>query len=146
MAECTACDDPNLFREAICSDQEFRYFILQTLCKLVSLLSTSSSPNTYILPQVTKTAAQLAADYAVFADIGFMASQTKLKKLRIVNTSDADLDFSFNGGTTVAFTVLSGTEFNAEYNLTLAAATKFVMRIASGFTANIGKVMVEGSY
>lgn len=150
MADCTVCEDFDLLTNATCSEKAFRWNVLKTLCAITELLveeDTEVAPETVILPQVQIEAATIESGYASFASVpSFIDTTKQLKNIRVVNASDAELQFSFDSGTKVAFSVLAYSEYKADLNLTLGSLTSFMMRKFSGQTAGTGKVIIEGSY
>lgn len=147
--DCNVCDNAALLQKATCDEKTFRYNILKTLCYLTEVLTvdeTELTPASVILPQVTIQAAVIQSTYGSFATIGLIDTTKQLKKIRILNVSDSDLDFSYDGGTNVAFTVPANSPYEDDINLTLAAMTSLVMRRSGGMSASFGKVLIEGRY
>lgn len=149
MSDCTVCDDAILLEKATCYEKDFRWHILKTLCYLTQVLTEEEEEadvQSVILPQVTKTFAQLQASYAAFAPFGFLDTTKRLRHIRIVNSTDADLEFSYDGGDTVAFRIIAGYEYIDDFNLTMASLNSFVMRRVSGDSATNGFVLIQGRY
>lgn len=145
MTQCGACN--NLYG-AICDEKSYRLAILSTLCTLLESITNSSFvlPTTAVLDQEVRTASEIEADYATFESVGLINSTKKLNHIRVVNQTDADLEFSYNGGTTVAFTVLSNSEYREDLNMILASITALRMKKVDGQTAGFGRVLIEGRY
>lgn len=150
MADCEVCEDKTLLLNAACDEKSFRVRVLETLCYIYAYLTDESeepAEETVVLPQVQIEAADIEADYASYSSItDFLDTTKKLKKLRIVNVSDCDLDFSFDAGDTTHITVLAGTEYKGDFDLVLDTTGSFEMQKASGQTAGNGRVIIEGSY
>lgn len=151
MSECDVCNDFSLLQKATCDEKAFNWAVLKTLCAINTSLTTlveeeDVPPDTVILEQVVKTAAQIEASYGTFASVGLIDSTKKLSYIRVVNTSDVDLEFSYDAGDTTAFTVLSGTQYTRELNLSLSTTTSLQMQKVSGSTATVGQVIIEGDY
>lgn len=147
MSDCDVCNNFSLLQEATCDEKAFRWHLLKSLCYLIETLQEEAEPlpDTIVLPQVVKTAAQVAASYSTYVSIGLIDSTKQLKQIRVVNQLDCDLDFSFDGGLTTIFTVPSNTVYTDEFKLTLASTMSLQMKISSG-TAGLGNVRIEGSY
>lgn len=149
MSDCDVCNDFELLQKATCDEKSYRWSVLKSLCYLITLLETETTelpPTTNILPQVTKTAAQLTASYTSFTSVGLINSTKQLNLIRVLNGTDCDLDFSFDGGANTAFTVQAGTTYQEEVSLILSSTTSLVMKRAAGQTAGIGSVLIEGRY
>jgi hypothetical protein len=149
VSDCDVCNDFSLLQKATCDEKSYRWGVLKSLCYLIELLSTeeaSAVTVTNILPQVVKTAVQVEASYAIFATVGLISSVKKLNSIRVVNNTDADLDFSYDGGASTAFTVLAGTIYTEAINITLSTTTALQMKKGTGETASNGSVYIEGRY
>lgn len=146
MSECSVCEDAFLLQQATCDEKSFRWNLLKSVCYLIEAVEQEvvATPTTVILPQVVVTAAEVESDYASYTSLGLVGSTKKLNSLRILNNTDADLEFSFDGGTTTAFTVLAGTSYQENLNITLSATTSFKMQKIN--TAGTGSVYIEGRY
>ena len=149
MVDCDVCNNPTLLQKATCDEKSFRWSVVKSLCYLIELLSTEEEellPITVVLPQVAKTAIQVESGYATFATVGLINTTKQLNSLRVVNNTDADLDFSYDGGATVAFTVLAATVYQETLNITLNTTTDLQMKKSAGQTAGVGRVLLEGRY
>lgn len=149
MSNCDVCNNAKLLKDATCDEKAFRWSVIKTLCYITEALNEEESeslPSTVFLPSVTKTAAQVESSYASFSTIGLVNSLKKLNFIRVSNNTDCDLQFSFDGGTTVAFTVFAGSSYERSINLTVAATTSVQMKKVSGQTASNGAVYIEGDY
>lgn len=149
MSSCDVCNNAKLLQAATCDEKAYRWSVLKSLCYIIEALETEEPqvvPETVILPSVTKTAAQVESGYSSFSTIGLVDSVKKLNYLRISNNTDCDLQFSTDGGASVAFTVLAGSTYSRSLNLTVSATTSLQMRKVSGETASIGTVYIEGDY
>lgn len=146
MTECDVCNDFNLLAKATCDEKAYRWSVVKTLCFILSTLQdeeVNTLPDTIILPQVVKAAADVPSSYA---SVGLISSAKKLNYIRVVNTTDADIEFSYDGGGVTAFTVLAKTEYKEELNITFSLNSALQMRMVSGQTASFGRVIIEGRY
>ncbi len=149
MSECDVCNDFALLQKATCDEKSYRWSVVKTLCFIVALLETEEEElpaTTTVLPQVVKTAAQLTSSYSSFASTGLLDTTKQLNKVRVVNNTDADLDFSYDGGAETAFTVLAYSTYQEDLNMILSGITSFQMKIADSQTAGVGSVYIEGRY
>ncbi len=146
---CALCNDPCTGANAgignINSQETWRTLVAQALCGLVS--NTPGVAATTLLGQTVYTAAELQADFAAYTDTELLDSTGKLKYLKVINNTDANLEFSADGGTTTHFLAIANaiTEINVG-NVTVADPTDFVMRRQSGSAAGTGSVYLEGYY
>ena len=151
MTTCDVCNDFKLLQKATCDEKAFRWNILKSLCYIIESLESNEvtpvpSAVTIVLSQVIKTYSQIETGFATYTTIGLVDTTKKLNYLRVVNNTDADLQFSFDGGVTTAFNVVAGTIYERNLNLTLEATTSLHMRKVSGQTAGVGSVYIEGDY
>lgn len=145
MSDCTVCNNSNLLEQATCDEKSFRWNILKSLCYVINLLTveeTTVIPSSVFLPQVPILSAALNLN---FTPINLLDTTKQLKHIRVINSTDADLEFTFDNSI-VAFTVPAFTTFQDDFNVTLGASSLLAIRIASGMTAGIGKVLIEGRY
>ncbi len=147
MSTCDVCENFAMLQKATCDEKAFRWSVIKTLCYIVEYLSEDDEevlPTTNVLPQVTLTAAEVEADYATFASTDLLSSTKQLNQVRIVNSTDADLLFSYDGGGSVAFIVQANTTYTETLNMTFTAITSFQMKKIN--TAGNGSVYIEGRY
>lgn len=122
--------------------------MLQILCNSFTILedileavSSGGSP-AVLLPQVVFEAAAIPA---VYTATGFLDGTSSLRQLYVNNSTDADVDLSFNGGTDTHYTVFANTIREIDFeNLTLTSSGDMFFRTVD--TASIGQVVFEGSY
>lgn len=138
----------NNLSEAACSEASYRYNALALLCRIADAIANQNKPFpiTNVLSQVVKTAAELQSGYGSFESIGLITNVKKLNYVRVVNASDCSLEFSYDGGTTVAFTVLANTTYVENLNISFNSVNAFRMRRVSGQSAGFGEAIVEGRY
>lgn len=143
---CDKCNEPCINNGAIGNDnmqEQWRTLVAQALCGLVG--NTPGVAASTLLPQVVKTAAQLTSSYATYANTGFLDSTGKLREFKVINNTDADIEFSIDGGVTTNFRAVANAVSPYSFgNLTITPITNFMMR-KSG-TASLGSVYLEGSY
>lgn len=142
--ECAVCSDPCVRSSAANTELSFRNAILSLLCQFYQT-ETDAEVAAVVLPQIVKTAAQLTSSYSTYANTGLLDTSKELRYVRILNDSDAALDFSLDGGATTHFTVPAYSVYDRELGQFIAAAqTSFQMRITSGSAASVGDVKIEG--
>lgn len=143
-----SCNDCNDYSGALCSETAFRAAMMRILCGILAALETTSStaPITNVLEQVVKTDDDIQTDYLNFRTIGLLNSAKKLNYIRVVNSSDCGLDFSYDSGTTVAFTVLANTIYTEDLNMNFTSLSAIQMRRVTGESAGFGDVLIEGRY
>ena len=151
MNNCDVCNNFALLEKATCDEKSFRWSVVKTLCYITTLLTAQEEveveePITNILAQVVKTNVQVQADYTTYATVGLINSTKKLNAIRIANDTNSNLDFSFNSGTTTAFTVLAKSTYQEKLNLTLSEMTSLQMKRSTGQSASVGSVYIEGRY
>ncbi len=149
MSICPDCDNFAALQRAVCDEKAYRWHVLKSLCYLIELLGAEEAESisvTNVLPQVSKTYTQLNSTYTDFASVGLIDAAKKLNYIRVVNASDTDLEFSYDGGDEVAFTVLKTTTYTETLNLNLSQTTSLQMKKVTGQTATTGKVLIEGRY
>ena len=144
---CDVCNDTCL-RTIIGSSnmqEVWRRAIVEILCGISGQILTP--PQVSSLPQVQVTAATLQSSYTAFTSPSFVGADVNLNHLWVTNNTDADVEISLDGGSTVAFTVLANTarEFDLGNYIT-AAATSFKIKRATGQTAGTGVLYLEGTY
>lgn len=147
--DCTVCNNATLLMNATCNDKDFRWNLLKTLCYLTDLLTQQEQevePESTILPQALFTALQVEAGFVNFASIGLLDTTKQLNHIDVLNTTDGDLYFSFDGGVTIAFTVPAGKEYKDDFNLTLGALTSVQMKRVGGEGPSAGYVVISGRY
>lgn len=150
MSDCDVCNDFNQLQQATCDEKAFRWHTIKALCAIITLLAEEEEEEDLVvsdtvLEQVLIAAVTIESTYSAFASPGFIDTTKQLKYIRIINTSNVDLAFSYNGGEFVAFTVIAGTTYTNNVELILPTLTSFQMKKVSG-TASTGSVYIEGSY
>lgn len=146
---CNLCGDPCVGKNPSIgnnnSQETWRTLVAQALCALAT--NTPGVAASVQLPQFSATFTQLTSSYAVYASPSFIDSGLTLRRLRVINNTDADIEISFDGGTTTHIRVVAGTE--EQFNLgkiEFSAATKFMIRRSLTMTATVGNVYIEGGY
>lgn len=142
---CNICAEPCLSGQIGEANMEnmWRLGVIQALCAL-----TQGGAVVTPLPEVSLGFAALQADYAAYADPGFLDGQTRLRRLRVVNGTDAVIQISLDGGVTTYMSVAIGEDTGILDlgNVVLSAASDFKIRRASGDTATSGTLLIQGSY
>jgi hypothetical protein len=145
---CALCNDPCLNNGVIGSQNQqelWRTVVAQALCAIAG--SSLVGGEAVVLTQKAFTAANLTASFSTYADTTLLDSTKKLRRIRVINNTDSDLDFSLDGGATTKFRVIAGTIYDLEIgNFTAVATTSVQMKRSSGMTATTGSVYIEGSY
>lgn len=146
---CNLCGDPctgkNPWIGNNNSQETWRTLIAQALCGLAG--NIPGVADAVPLPQFSATAAVLTSTYATYASPSFIDTALTLRRLRIVNKTDADIEISFDGGATTYARILANTEVQLDVGKQVFdAATDFKIRIASGMTATLSSLYIEGGY
>lgn len=146
---CNLCGDPctgkNPWIGNNNSQETWRTLIAQVLCVLSG--NIPGVADAVQLPQFSASAATLTSSYATYASPSFIDSGLTLRRLRVVNKTDADIEISFDGGATTYIRVVAGTapQFDLGKQV-FDDATDFKIRIASGMTATLSSLYIEGGY
>lgn len=145
--ECAICTDPCVRSSSINTELSFRNAVLSILCQVYEIETESDAVPAVILPQITKTAAELTASYDEYANTGLLDTTKELKHIRVLNDTDAALDFSLDGSANTHFTVPPYSVYQQTLgNFIATAQTSVQMRIAAGSAASTGNVKIEGAH
>jgi len=96
---CNLCGDPCVGKNPSIgnnnSQETWRTLVAQALCALAT--NTPGVAASVQLPQFSATFTQLTSSYAVYASPSFIDSGLTLRRLRVINNTDADIEISFDG-------------------------------------------------
>lgn len=148
MSDCDVCDNFEALVKATCDEKAYRWHVLKSLCYIIEQLSAEAAPalTPTVIPQVAWGYSDLAASFTNFASTTFLTAAKQLNFLRVVNTTDCDVDFSYDGGNEIAFTVLKAKEYTSNLPLTFSSLNSFKMKRTAGQSATSGNLFIEGGY
>lgn len=126
-------------------DDVFKQNTLIVLCEILDVLGGGGTTlGATVLPQLAVGFAALPATFTV---VDFLDAQLKVRKFCVNNGTDADIEISLNGGTSVNYRVRANSNECFDFDgLTFTATQDFFIRYASGFTPTIGTAYFNGSY
>jgi len=142
---CDLCNDPCIQGQIGTANMQevWRTLVAQALCA-----ANQGGAPVMPLPQTSLGFAELQSDYATYADPGFMNGQTRLRRLRVVNGTDAVIEISLDNGVSTYMSVAAGEDTGMLDlgNVVLADAADFQIKRADGDSATSGTLLIQGSY
>ena len=144
---CNLCNDPCINNGNIGNNsmqEVWRTLVAQALCNLNQVLAAP----VVTLPEYSLDYEVLDSNYVAYGSISFLNGHTKLKRLRVINDTDAAIEISFDAGVTTFMTVNAGvdTGFLNLGNIVVSDPADMYIQLASGQTPTVGSVTFQGSY